>query len=1646
MNLSKLTKKNKYIIISVLILLIVGSAAFFISSKLLNSQASSSSLPSEQTSIKSDIETLSLTPLDNDSTGVAVSSSLLLMTSKKSELDPEDVKNNIKITPSTDFEISKHAEGFLIKPKSKLIPNKVYSVKLSLPEQNVNESWAFQTRRSFKIVGTLPRQRANNVPVDSGIEITFSHQDIKEFEKHFKIEPQVNGKFEYHKNVAVFAPERLEYGTVYTVTIGKEVYVKGSKQALQEDYTFQFQTASKEEKQQQSYIGFSDICNNQPSDAAPNLGIYMSEDILQQDLEVTVYKYKDEDRFIKDYMAQFSDDSWAQTNMDQMKNIDIKTLDQAYTFNTKAIRVEEPYYSTFLPFPEALSEGYYLVDVKSGEINTRTLLQINDMQVYMTADKNSSIIWINDMISGTPVAGANVDLESRSIGRSDTSGLLSISENIFNNKEKSRSAIKIERDGHPSFISILNSYQNYYYSMYDYESTTDKSSWNYMYLDRSTYLPNDKINVWGVIKPRNGTEPPQSITLNLYVYEYAENADEPLKDILDTKEIPVNKFGTYMGSFEIKDLPSRSYHIEAVLGDKVISDKYFDVNKYKKPQYVLKVTPNERCYFQGETTDIDVSCEFFEGTPVANVGVSYSIARDDEQTLKLNTEGKGKIAVTVNNDLSSWQPQYQRVEVRSNNLEETELYNEDYYWAFSRDVAVDLKPTIDKGKVSLSLATNKIDLSKAKGSEYLYDDNGDPIFLGMPVDKDVEITLYEKYWVAKENGQYYDFINKKTVEKYEYDEVNNPISTFVVKTVQGKADYDFTIPNYSDDKIYYIEYKTTDSRNRIILDTNYIYSGYFYDYWNSYQSNYVLSLDQDQYEQDEKIEMNLYKDNERINEVSKGSILYLRLQDGIKECWVSTKGQQIKSFEEEYIPNVYFKAIYFDGRSLSQAYDKLISYNYSKKQLTFDVKTDKESYKPGDTATVNILVKDKKGNPCKAQVNLSVVDEAYFSIYQQYVDISGEIYRNIYEPGITNTYTAYSPPQNIMGNGAEGGEGDDEGSRIRSNFVDSAYFDSIETDDEGKAIAKFKVPDNLTSWRLTYQGITDDLKVGEGKVNINAKLPFFVRAVTNDSFMQGDSPAVLLSGYGTEINARDKVYYEVSLTDNNGVTKNFTTQGKGSEQTVLQLPKLNTGIYQMVIKGRSGEYTDSIERSLDVRESLLSAPKTTYTNLSKNSPIGELQAPYANVLFFNKGVADYYESLTGLYTWGTRLDQVLARKLSGELWKTYFNSDWWFYTDNDIDLSPYQMEDGGLALLTYGSSDCELSAKAAALSPNSFEQYRLIRYFSDIINNTDSTPLQVCASYWGMAALGEPVLLDVQKMIKSKDITIDEKLYLALALAEMGDNIGAKDVFSQVTQRYSKSMLPYRYIDTDGDKDDIMSLTSKIAVLGYKINDTEKQQYLGYVLNNSTDDILLNLERLMIAKIGLPTCKMTGSITLSIDNKEQKLELDGNASIQKLLSKEQVKNMKVLDVKGDIVAAITQSAPVINTSDVASKVAKVTREYNGKTGSNIVLDKTQIVKITLRVNFDEAAPAGYYTLTDTLPAGLHYVESSIEQYDTWYYAEAEGQLVKLGVYHKGGKGSAVLKYYARPTSPGKFIADSAIVTHDESSASGIANRTNITIE
>ncbi|MBM4381581.1 MAG: alpha-2-macroglobulin, partial [Deltaproteobacteria bacterium] len=164
------------------------------------------------------------------------------------------------------------------------------------------------------------------------------------------------------------------------------------------------------------------------------------------------------------------------------------------------------------------------------------------------------------------------------------------------------------------------------------------------------------------------------------------------------------------------------------------------------------------------------------------------------------------------------------------------------------------------------------------------------------------------------------------------------------------------------------------------------------------------------------------------------------------------------------------------------------------RRLAVAVKADKADYRPGDEVTVGLSVQDFRGAGTKAEVTLYVVDEAVLRLTSY--EVPDPVERMF--PDRPLSVRTSEPLLNLVrrrsfgekGEPQGGGGGSGEGAGIRSNFRTTALFSpTVETDAQGRASVKFKLPDNLTEFRLMAVAVSGDDRYGSGQGKLTVSKP-----------------------------------------------------------------------------------------------------------------------------------------------------------------------------------------------------------------------------------------------------------------------------------------------------------------------------------------------------------------------------------------------------------------------------------------------------------------------------------------------------------------------------------------------------------------------------
>jgi uncharacterized protein YfaS (alpha-2-macroglobulin family) len=166
------------------------------------------------------------------------------------------------------------------------------------------------------------------------------------------------------------------------------------------------------------------------------------------------------------------------------------------------------------------------------------------------------------------------------------------------------------------------------------------------------------------------------------------------------------------------------------------------------------------------------------------------------------------------------------------------------------------------------------------------------------------------------------------------------------------------------------------------------------------------------------------------------------------------------------------------------------------------VESDKKSYRPGEEVAMTLsATRDGKALP-NAELTLMAVDRGVIDLIDYHVPdpieyFYSEEHFRLKAYGGDSRYLLMDPVTYSVKNLYGGDAGDDGKIEERKDFNPTAVFEPcLVTDENGKVVVKFTLPDTLTTYRITVFGVRGDLFAlkeseiaAQNKINIREILP-----------------------------------------------------------------------------------------------------------------------------------------------------------------------------------------------------------------------------------------------------------------------------------------------------------------------------------------------------------------------------------------------------------------------------------------------------------------------------------------------------------------------------------------------------------------------------
>ncbi|WP_298910859.1 alpha-2-macroglobulin [uncultured Nostoc sp.] len=825
------------------------------------------------------------------------------------------------------------------------------------------------------------------------------------------------------------------------------------------------------------------------------------------------------------------------------------------------------------------------------EPTTYGLVELTNLGVFTQWFPESGLIRVNHLTDGSPVNNSAVEIYQSKLqaksrpeplpcatGKTDENGTFRIVreglQQCYSGNEtssKSPQLLVIAHENQDWAFARTEEYSGVYgYGIDAGWQASKPESRGVIFSDRQLYQPGEKAWLTGFADYlQNGTIQQDKNA----VYQLTLVNPDGQKTNLGTQT--TNEFGTFSLELPIKTTQRLGYHTIQAKGKngQEISGE-FRVAEFKPPNFKVELNLDKEFALIDEKIDINAKSNYLFGAPVEGGEAKYFITRQqanfipkgwDEFTFgrqwlwpeetptissdvlqtnaQLDANGTTSQTVTVAKDLPY--PMTYQVDVQVADVSNLSVANSKTFTALPSNRLIGLKSNFIT------------DAGKAFPVEVVVTDpTGKPI-TGQRVRLELQQIKYSSVTQLVEGSQTpKNQVEYKTVAQTEITSSSSPQSV------------NLTAPESSS---YRIRTNFNDAKSELSATDLQIWAtGGNPVFWGSREQDALeVKLDKKQFKPGDTataLIQSPYPDAELYFAVIKDKPLYQQ----ITKVQGGTPRIQFQ-VTPEMLPNAAIEAVLVrQGKPLNQVEPGTLNnlvkigftpfkVNLEDKYLKLQVKPVQASLEPGAEETIQLELKDNQGNPTKGQFTVMVVNEAVLQLSgYRTPDLVDTVYA---EQPISTRFSDNRPdvilqPQDVAkpkGWGYGGGFSTGAANtRTRTDFQALAYYNgSVLTDTNGDAQITFKLPDDLTTWRVMAVATDGNLRFGNGDATFITTKPLLTNAILPQFARPGDRILAGLSvtnntGNPGNLSINGELSTNVKFTDKNPTTTALQTKAESA--------------------------------------------------------------------------------------------------------------------------------------------------------------------------------------------------------------------------------------------------------------------------------------------------------------------------------------------------------------------------------------------------------------------------------------------------------------------------------------------------------------------
>jgi len=832
------------------------------------------------------------------------------------------------------------------------------------------------------------------------------------------------------------------------------------------------------------------------------------------------------------YLSESSDDFLAAVPPHETKTDSIKVNAPANAMSYQPVRLARLFGQT--PGP-----GAFYFDLAAAETNDpktgrpiyrRAVVQVTDIGLSVKFGQTNTLIWTTKLAEGRPLAQAALEIrDARNHvlwrGRTDEQGLA-----LAPGADQLKLRRSQKEPDQPSLFVLA--FHEDQFSFISTEWHEGIAPWNFGLAGRGydegeealtwvltalpLYKPGEEVR-FKLIQRRNtsqGLVPPERRSLMVEVQDSRGG-------VLEKTRLAMTDFGTASGRFLLpRTAPLGGYSI--LVGDDQAEMRYaggFRVEEYRKPSFDFEITPSHETALVGDKITARIKADYHFGAPVADRPVDYlvtagpadfSLPRFEDYSIidwsaleedeaepiptiaqgRLNLDRQGQTAL----NFEAWpskkpQPRYFQVEATVTDVDRRTVSRRESILVHPASFYLGLKTdryvvgSGEKMTVNLIAATPE----------------------GRLVPEVIaDLTLVRRTWQT---------VRRKGVGGY-YHHISEPSDTVIqrirTKTTDRPLGLDFTLPEGG---FYYVTARAQDKNGRTTAGAVGFYAyGQGPAGWARYDHDRIdLVPDKKEYRPGETATI-LIK-----SPFTQATGLLTVERNGVRRHQLfqvtgPAPAVQVK-IEPDDFPNVYVSVLLVRGR-ISDKLDEQgrdpgkpafkagyteIKVADDSSSLKVEVSADRPQAGPGQEVELTVKAVGGDGRREVTEIALIVADAALLQLGSEDAYYPERLFFASRRLAVWTADLRINligrRHYGLKGATAGGGGLDAEAAeRYRRHFVSLAFFEPhLVTDDMGWAKVKFKLPDNLTTFKIFAVANTRSGRFGTGVGSIQVTKPLLIQ-------------------------------------------------------------------------------------------------------------------------------------------------------------------------------------------------------------------------------------------------------------------------------------------------------------------------------------------------------------------------------------------------------------------------------------------------------------------------------------------------------------------------------------------------------------------------